>query len=147
MLSIRRRTLLAGTAAGLLLAGTASLPHGARAQAQRGGVLRVSVDQAPSKLNPLQHRVNPEYLLGELLYSGLTRLGPDMAAEPDLAESWTSSEDLTEWTFKLRPNVVFHDGSKLTANDVVATFVAILDEAVGSPARSNVGPIEEVTAV
>src|SRR5215207_3991373 len=56
--------------------------------ARRGGVLRISVDQAAAKLNPLLTRVNPEYLLAELLYSGLTRLGTDMTPEADLAASW-----------------------------------------------------------
>ena len=63
--------------------GAVGLPGDRLAQARRGGTLRVSTDQAPSKLNPLLHRVNPEYVLGELLYSGLTRLGPAMEAEPD----------------------------------------------------------------
>jgi peptide/nickel transport system substrate-binding protein len=142
-----RRQFLAATALGAAaLTGPIGWPQAALAQARRGGVLRVSTDQAPSKLNPLLHRVNPEYLLGELLYSGLTRLGPDMQAEPDLAESWSSNQDLTEWTFKLRPNVTFHDGSRLTANDVVASFEAILDPKTGSAARTNIGPIDRVSA-
>ena len=41
-------------------------------------------------LHPLLTRVNPEYLVAELLYSSLTRLKPDMTAEPDLAESWSA---------------------------------------------------------
>lgn len=145
--NMRRRSLLAGSAAGLTLAGTGLLPRLATAQPVSGGTLRVSVDQAPSVLNPLLHRLNPEYMLGEMLYSGLTRLDTDMSAMPDLAESWAANDDLTEWTFNLRQGVTFHDGSALTANDVVATFTAILDEATGSPARRNVGPITEITAV
>ena len=137
-----RRDVLAGGAVA-----AAGLSRPARAQGRRGGTLRVSVDQAAAKLNPLLHRVGPEYLLGELLYSGLTRLGPDMAALPDLALSWTPDAALTEWVFTLRPNVTFHDGSALTARDVVATFQAILDPATGSPGRSNVGPIDSVTAL
>jgi peptide/nickel transport system substrate-binding protein len=117
----------------------------AAAQA-KGGTLRVSVDQAPVKLSPLQHRVTPEYLLGELLYSGLTRLGPTMAAEPDLATTWSADPTLTEWTFNLRPGVTFHDGTPLTAKDVVATLKAILDPATGSPGRANIGPIDTVEA-
>lgn len=145
--TLRRRSLLAGSAAGITLASTGLMPTLARAQPVSGGTLRISVDQAPSVLNPLLHRLNPEYMLGEMLYSGLTRLDTNMAAMPDLAESWSSSDDLTEWTFNLRPGVTFHDGSALTAADVVATFTAILDEETGSPARRNVGPITEITAV
>jgi peptide/nickel transport system substrate-binding protein len=142
-LLLRRRQLVAATAGAASLASPSMLA----AQPRRGGVLRVSVDQAPSKLNPLLHRVGPEYLLGELLYSGLTRLSPDMAAQPDLATEWSVNADLTEWTFRLRRGVTFHDDSPLTARDVEATFAAILDPATGSPARSNIGPVERVSAL
>lgn len=48
-------------------------------------MLRISVDQAASVIHPLRTRVNPEYLVAELLYSGLTRLAAGMKVEPDLA--------------------------------------------------------------
>ena len=38
---------------------------------------------------------------------------------PELAESFTPNSDATEWTFKLRKGVTFHDGSPMTAEDVV----------------------------
>lgn len=140
-----RRTVLAGLAAGGALT---IVPRSLYAEGSpsRGGALRVSVDQAVAVLNPLMVRVDPEYLVAELLYSGLTRLAPDMTADPDLAESWTSTPDLTEWTFKLRPGLVFHDGSPCTAKDVAASFAAMLDPKTASPARANVGPIASVTA-
>lgn len=144
MPSIHRRDFLAASAAlgGLAMAGAPAFGQAPR----RGGTLRVSVDQAAAKLNPLVTRVNPEYLVAELLYSGLTRLKVDMSAEPDLAESWTNSGDLTEWSFTLRKGLTFHDGSPCTAADVVATFEAILDAKTASPARQNVGPIAKVAA-
>ena len=147
--SPRRRDVLAGFGlAGLGGAvGSAALGGPAGAQPRRGGTLRVSVEQAPAKLSPLQFRVGPEYLLGELLYSALTRLGPEMQALPDLATSWSANAGLTEWTFNLRRGVVFHDGSPLTARDVAASFGAMLDPATGSPARSNIGPVDAVAAL
>lgn len=144
MHAIDRRRFLATSAA---LGGLALTPFDAFAQApRRGGTLKISVDQAVGKLNPLITRVNPEYLVAELLYSGLTRLKYDMSAEPDLAQSWTHSPDLLEWTFVLRKGLTFHDGSACAAADVVATFEAILDAKTASPARQNVGPIAKVTA-
>lgn len=144
MPSIQRREFLAASAAlsGLAMTGLPAFGQAPR----RGGTLRMSVDQAVAKLNPLVTRVNPEYLVAELLYSGLTRLKVDMSAEPDLAESWTNSADLTEWTFVLRKGLTFHDGSPCTAADVVATFEAILDPKTASPARQNVGPVAKVSA-
>jgi len=47
--------------------------------------------------------------------------------EPSLAESYKVSDDLKEWTFTLRKNAKFSDGTPVTANDVVATFVAMWD--------------------
>ncbi len=44
------------------------------------------------------------------------------AVVPVLAESYEVNADLTEWTFKLRPGVVFHDGSTFDANDVVTSL-------------------------
>ena len=142
MTMITRRSILTAAAA------VAAFPGAAFAQGtpRKGGTLRVSVDQAPAVLHPLLTRVNPEYMLSELLYSSLTRLGPDMSPQPDLAESWSSSQDVKEWTFTLRAGLTFHDGSPCTATDVVATFKAILDPKTASPARTNVGPIAEVIA-
>lgn len=144
MLNFDRRRFIAATAG---MSGLSLAAFDVQAQTpKRGGVLRVSVDQAVSKLNPLLTRVNPEYMVSELLYSALTRLGVDMRVEPDLAASWTSSADLTQWTFILRKGVKFHDGSVMTARDVAATFEAILDAKTASPARNNVGPITKVMA-
>jgi peptide/nickel transport system substrate-binding protein len=44
------------------------------------------------------------------------------AVVPALAESYETNEELTEWTFKLRDGVKFHDGSELDAQDVVASY-------------------------
>ena len=137
-LALSRRVVLSGLAA--------AAAGAARAQGtpRPGGALRISVGQAAGVLNPLLTRVNPEYLVSELLYSGLTRLRPDMTAEPDLAQSWISTPDLATWTFTLRPGLRFHDGSDCTSADVAATFRAILDPKVASPARTNVGPIASI---
>ena len=144
MLSLDRRRFLA-TSAGYGSLAMAAFEAGAQTP-RKGGIMRISVDQAVAKLNPLVTRVNPEYMVSELLYSALTRLRVDMSVEPDLALSWTSSADLLEWIFTLRQGVVFHDGSPCTADDVVATFEAILDPKTASPARQNVGPIAKVAA-
>lgn len=144
-----RRTVLAGAAAfGATLGFESAFSSvmAAAATPRQGGVLRVSVDQAAGVLNPLLTRVNPEYLVSELLYSGLTRLRRDMSAEPDLAASWSTSPDLVTWTFKLRPQLVFHDGTPCTAKDVEASFHRMLDPKTGSAARTNIGPIKDVTA-
>ena len=72
---------------------------------------------------------------------------------PGVAESWETSEDGREWTFKLRPGVKFHDETPLNAEAVVFTFNRILDPdspyAFGNviPYFSNYSEIEKVEAV
>jgi peptide/nickel transport system substrate-binding protein len=143
--SLNRRRFLQGMSTVTLagLAGPLARPLPAFG-AMKGGTIRVSINRAPGKLNPLLHRLNSEYLLGEMLYSGLTRLGNDMSAQPDLAESWTANEALDTWTFKLRDGVKFADGSALTADDAVASLKAVLNPDTGSPGRRNLGPIDSV---
>lgn len=46
-----------------------------------------------------------------------------------LATEWKGNDTATEWTFKLRPNVKFHNGAMLDANDVVATYARQWDAA------------------
>lgn len=51
------------------------------------------------------------------------------AVQPSLAESYEANADLTEWTFKLRPGVKFHDGSALDAKDVILSYAVQWDAA------------------
>ncbi|MFC3207814.1 ABC transporter substrate-binding protein [Aquamicrobium soli] len=52
------------------------------------------------------------------VFEGLTRIGPNGEVLPDLAESWTVSDDGKVYTFKLHTGVKFHDGTDFDANDV-----------------------------
>ncbi|PSJ63866.1 ABC transporter substrate-binding protein [Pseudaminobacter soli (ex Li et al. 2025)] len=52
------------------------------------------------------------------VFEGLTRIGPKGEVLPDLAESWTVSDDGKVYTFKLHSGVKFHDGSDFSAEDV-----------------------------
>ncbi len=71
----------------------------------------------------------------------------DGTPSPDLAVSWESNADATEWTFNLRKGVTFHDGSDFDANDVVYTINRILDPELDSPAKSAVKMVSKAIAV
>jgi len=61
---------------------------------------------------------------------------PDLVLRPMLALSWKPNEDGSVWTFKLRPDVKFHNGKVMTAADVAATMDRLCDPKNGSNALS-----------
>jgi peptide/nickel transport system substrate-binding protein len=63
-----------------------------------------------------------EFVMTYAMANTLTEVAPDGGLVPSLAESWEASDDATQWTFKLRKGVEFHDGRTLTAKDVVANI-------------------------
>jgi ABC-type transport system substrate-binding protein len=66
---------------------------------------------------------------------------------PELAKSWTVSDDLKTWTFALRDDVVFHNGEKFTADDVVYTYERALSaEGVSGTVKSAYAAFESVKA-
>ncbi len=67
--------------------------------------------------------------------------------QPLLATSWEANEDLTQYTFRLREGVRFHDGSEFTAEDVAAHYNRILDPAQKSRSRSFISVIQGAEAL
>lgn len=77
-------------------------------------------------VNPLQP-VEREFMsLTDLMYEGLMYLDDDYMPQPCLAERYQVSENGKTWYFYLREGITFHDGTELTAHDVVATAEEIL---------------------
>src|SRR3977135_2514297 len=135
-----RRLILALTLAiGVTVAATAA------ALAQ--GTLRLAVGTTLNQLDPAKTTIGDEYIYVHLVFNGLSRIAPDMTVKPDLAESWTASEDLKTWTFKLRSGVKFHHGRPLDSEYVVSTMKRILDPATGSRARTNLNMVDSVEGV
>lgn len=100
---------------------------------------------ANSSLDPIaKGRV---FQITEKIMNRLVRPGLDGKPSADLAESWSSNADATEWTLTLRDGVKFHDGSTFGSEDVVYSLDRILDPESGSPARSAIKMIEKVEAV
>jgi peptide/nickel transport system substrate-binding protein len=147
---LNRRRFILGSGGVLAAAGIGDLPAVSSAFAQtptKGGRLKVSFNTRPTTLNPLKGIGSYDYVTSEMLYDGLTKIGPDLQPIPVIAESWTASGDNTEFVFKLRQGVTFKRGAPVTSADVVATIKAILDPSPASPAIKAIGPIAEVTAL
>lgn len=82
----------------------------------------------PDQLDPHTTTSSFAFTVLENVYDTLVQPGDDLTMEPALAESWEVSEDLLTWTFNLRDGVQFHDGSTLSADDVVASLERIAEE-------------------
>jgi peptide/nickel transport system substrate-binding protein len=139
-MSVLRRTLIGSS---LAASAAASFQY---ARAAPGNVLRIGIGSSLNTLDPMMTTIGDEYIYDNLAFNGLTRMREDLVVEPDLAESWSPSADLKEWTFKLRRDVKFHDGQSLVADDVVAFFKRLLDPANSAPTRSQCDMIESVSA-
>ena len=88
---------------------------------------------SPARVNPLFAPLNDtDGDLASLVFSGLTRLGPEGDVLPDLAESWEISDDGLVYTFHLRRDVVWHTGAAFTAEDAVFTYAMLADSELGS---------------
>ena len=82
-------------------------------------IIRMTADSTPI-LDPATHSGNSSSIAYCNLYDTLVFPTFD-GVEPALAESWETSDDGLEYTFHLRKGVLFHDGTELTASDVVFT--------------------------
>lgn len=82
--------------------------------------LVVAIKTEPSSMDPQYHALTPNIQLSQTLFDPLVCADAEMLPKPCLAESWTAQGNT--WTFKLRPNVKFSDGSPFTAADVLFTF-------------------------
>lgn len=97
-----------------------------------GGELRLPGAMPPT-LDPAmsQDSTSAQYIVE--IYSGLVTAGPDLELVPDIAESYEVSDDGTVYTFHLRENVVFHDGTPVTADDFRYSLERSCHPSTGSP--------------
>src|SRR5687767_4275758 len=72
----------------------------------------------PSALDPHFSRTGNNQNVAAQIFDRLTHPDPNLQMTPGLAESWTNV-DPTTWRIKLRPGVVFHDGTPLSPEDVI----------------------------
>jgi peptide/nickel transport system substrate-binding protein len=152
---VTTRTMLAGASAGtagiaglglLALTGcstgarSTTIPEAAATgNAALGGRLRVArpAASAAETLDSASSLSAYEYL--GALYNRLVKLDEEGETIPDLAEEWSASPDGITWTFRLRRGVRFHDGTRFTAADAIASIQHILDPATASPQGGVLG--------
>ncbi|MDB5258889.1 MAG: family 5 extracellular solute-binding protein peptide/nickel transport system substrate-binding [Candidatus Taylorbacteria bacterium] len=99
-----------------------------------GGTLTEGVIGLPRLINPVIAVTDVDHDLSSLIYAGLLKYDQGVIV-PDLAASYKVSEDNLTYTFTLRDDVYFHDGTPVTADDVEFTIQRIQDPAIQSPRR------------
>ncbi len=137
-LAVRERAMAVGR----------NVARAARQEAKAGGTLRLGfgLGQIPT-LDPAQ--VNLGIVAGELLsnlFSGLVQFDEQLGIVPDLAESWEVTPDGLQYTFRLRPNLRFHNDAPLTAQDILYTHERTIDPALASPQANKLALVTEITA-
>jgi peptide/nickel transport system substrate-binding protein len=99
---------------------------------------------APESLDPLQFTPVARTHIKDI-YEGLVRTDRNLKIEPAIAVSWGMTES-TVWEFRLRPEVIFHNGKTLTPEDIVNSIEKAMNDST-SQLKNLLGTIEKVEAV
>src|SRR5512139_153717 len=111
---MRFKLLIGALAAAAVLAGPAAAKT--LRWASQGDILT---------FDPMSQNESLNNTFSDYVYDGLVRYNKQFVPEPALATSWTRVSP-TVWRFNLRKNVKFHDGTPMTADDVVFSFQRVL---------------------
>lgn len=132
--AVSRRTVLKGAVAASLLSTVSGIVDPERVlavaarQTDNGSTLIVGLDGSPSDLDPHSQYDYRSTMVVRSIYEGL--LGLDGSSTDSfvgrIAESWESNDDQSVWTFKIRPNVTFQDGSPCDSAAVKASYERML---------------------
>ena len=126
MTAITRRAALAAAATIPFAQQATAQPATPQATPRRGGTLNVAQCSANRRSASAQNARHPYFLVDattRLPYACLVWVNRSLQLEAELAESWGPADaTLAVWDVTLRPGLTFHDGTKVTARDVAASF-------------------------
>ena len=137
--------LIAGMGLGAVAA--SSVVNSAFAETpKRGGRLRMVFHNSSQQetFDPIKRFSRLMAHRDRAVYNCLTDFTPELQVIPGLAESWESNDEATEWVFKLRKGVEYHNGRSLHAKDVVWSINRIFNK---EEARGGTVFVEHVTDI
>lgn len=134
-----RKIVLATIAVALVAGGACRKPQ------PIGNRLVIGLASNPITLDPRLGTDVASARVGQLVFNSLLKKDVNSELVPDLAETWERPTE-TKYVFHLRRGVKFHDGSELTAADVVFTFTSLLSPALNSPKKAVYDIIDKVEA-
>ena len=118
----------------------------AAASPKHGGTFRLGAHDGNSSdsFDPGTYLSFSTIFLAHAMRSYMTQINADGTLGGDIATEWSATPDASEWTFKLNGNATFHDGSKVTANDVIASMNHHRGEASTSAAKALLSGVVEL---
>jgi peptide/nickel transport system substrate-binding protein len=112
---------------------------------QSAGNLIAGISGEPDQLDPQKTSAYFSFEVLENVFDTLVEPDAELVMRPALAQWWETAPDELTWTFHLRPGVTFHDGSPLTAADVVYSYRRIIDGKLAN--ADKLSAVTGVTAV
>ena len=118
----------------------------AMAQPKSGGIYKVAQHDGNTsdQHDPGKYQSNFEIAYGHTVRAYLTMINQDGTLGPDVASEWSASADASEWTFKIDPRATFHNGNKVTSNDVIASMNHHRGEGSTSAAKTLLTDVVEL---
>jgi len=130
------------------LAAAATTQRPAASKPRIGGTLTFGIVKDIGTPIPFVAYTSTSQYVKDNVYEPLVMFDHKGDIHPWLAESWAPNANSTEWTFKIRRGVKFHDGKELTANDVVWSAKHIMDPANGAAGQGQLSSnVRDVVAV
>ena len=115
--------------------------------AAAASILRRASAVEPESLDPHKSAGSQEQTIETDLFEGLTTYDAGSRAIPGVASRWEVSPDGLIWTFHLRPDAKWSDGTPVTADDFVTSFRRLVDPATASPSAEMFEVVAGATGI
>lgn len=119
----------------------------AAAAPKKGGHLRMGMSLGGTDIDPQLSTTGDVIGMNHTVFQGLTTFDPTMKVINQLAEEVSPNDAVTEYTVRLRPDVTFHNGKPLTAEDVVFSIERIVDPKAPKTGASSLSHLKRVEKV
>jgi peptide/nickel transport system substrate-binding protein len=137
--------ITAGAFAGMASIGLVEGAAAGKRHPQRGGILNYGSSGDVGGLDAHTHNQNHISHPTTVMYTGLTDIDERGNIVPGIAESWEPNKELTEWVFRLRQGVLFHNGREVDAEAVKLNLMRIKNPSIGGDwERGAVDTIDRV---
>lgn len=113
----------------------------------RGGSVTLAQVSIPATFDPHLTLDFSAICIYNNIFDTLVGIGADRQIEGILAESWDISEDETEYTFRLREGIRFHDGSEFNADAVKFSYDRVLSPETNSPGAARLVALKETIVI